>query len=176
MIWEAIGGITLVILLLTAAMWAFYRAGRETGYEEGRADAYTEVRAADHAQQLAEARSRSGRHARTEPRQQPASPPASDQRPPWYTEIPGPVQLPRGGAIAVMVARHSAAPGQPAAIDTVLLTPEAAPAKNGAPDTGTMPRVTDTGSIPAITDQFIADLEAREAAHRKEQAEQGELV
>ena len=156
MIWEAIGGITLVILLLTAAMWAFYRAGRETGYEEGRADAYAE--------KLAENRAARGRHAMSQPRAEaPAPAPelarVTPEREPWYQVF-------------------HATPAAPAAtaIDTVLLTPEAAPAKNGAPDTGTMPRVTDTGSIPAITDTFIADMEAREAAHRKELTEREELA
>lgn len=158
MIYEAIGGIVLVAALLTFGLYAFYRAGREAGYEEGRADRAQAQLAERRAQ-----RREPGRHARTQPRQQP----------PWHTGTPGPAALPSGGAIAVMVARWQAAKPAvtPPRVDTVLLTPEAAPDKTGAPDTGTMPRVTDTGEIAAITDQFIADLELREAAHRKELTE-----
>jgi hypothetical protein len=58
-------------------------------------------------------------------------------------------------------------------VDTVLLAPQRSPALTGAADTGTMAKVsiTSTGDMPALTDSFIADLELREAAYRKEHAE-----
>jgi hypothetical protein len=69
-----------------------------------------------------------------------------------------------------MVARFAAA--KPA-VDTVLLAPQPSPALTGAADTGTMTKVsiTSTGDMPVLTDQFIADLELREASYRKEHAE-----
>ena len=58
-------------------------------------------------------------------------------------------------------------------VDTALLAPQPSPHLTGAADTGTMTKVsiTSTGDMPVLTDSFIADLELREAAHRKEHAE-----
>ena len=150
------GGLAAIALLLGLAFYATYRAGREDGYEEGRGDRLEE-RAEEQ---------KAGRHRMSQPRASTSPAPAAVTPDPK----PGPVRLPSGGAIGVFLARnYRAARG----VDTVLLAPQPSPHLTGAADTGTMTKVsiTSTGDMPVLTDSFIADLELREAAYRKEHAE-----
>jgi hypothetical protein len=156
MTWILIGGLAAIALLVGLAIYAAYRAGREDGYEEGRGDRLEE-RAEEQ---------KAGRHRMSQPRASTSPAPAAVTPDPK----PGPVRLPSGGAIGVFLARnYRAARG----VDTVLLAPQPSPALTGAADTGTMTKVsiTSTGDMPVLTDSFIADLELREAAYRKEHAE-----
>ena len=156
MTWILIGGLTAIALLVGLAIYAAYRAGREDGYEEGRGDRLEE-RAEEQ---------KAGRHRMSQPRASTSPAPAAVTPDPK----PGPVRLPSGGAIGVFLARnYRAARG----VDTVLLAPQPSPHLTGAADTGTMTKVsiTSTGDMPVLTDSFIADLELREAAYRKEHAE-----
>jgi hypothetical protein len=156
MTWILIGGLAAIALLVGLAIYAAYRAGREDGYEEGRGDRLEE-RAEEQ---------KAGRHRMSQPRASTSPAPAAVTPDPK----PGPVRLPSGGAIGVFLARnYRAARG----VDTVLLAPQPSPHLTGAADTGTMTKVsiTSTGDMPVLTDSFIADLELREAAYRKEHAE-----
>jgi hypothetical protein len=154
-IFEWAGGMVMFLAMAVLAIYFYGRNQRDIGYELGRDDRYTELAA----------ERRTGRHtprhaAGTAPRRHPDPAPAPDspgQQPPWYTETPGPVQWPRGGAIATFLERKPATPG----IDTILLDPQPAPRLNGADDTGTMPRVqldlASTGELRAITSAWIAE-------------------
>lgn len=156
------GGLAAIALLLGLAGYALYRSGREDGYEEGYADAREEKLTEDRRVRA----ERAGRHRAGQPRAEPSLLPAAVPSEPE----PGPVKLPAGGAIGVFLARnYRAARG----IDTVLLAPQPSPSLTGAADTGTMTKVsvTSTGDMPVLTEKFIADLEMREAAYRKEHAE-----
>jgi hypothetical protein len=162
MIYEALGGIALIVALIVFAGWCIYRAGDENGYERCRAEMLD--------RKLAEARR--GRHAKSQPRASapsPAEAPAAAQPEPrtslvrsgyrdsWFT--PGPVALPRGGAIGVFLERHKDA-ATARDIDTVLLPPAPAPDKSGAEDTGTMPALSDTGELrrlEALADAWISE-------------------
>jgi hypothetical protein len=159
-VWEGIGGLVLFLAMAVLSIYFYGRNQRDIGYELGRDDRYTELAAERH----------TGRHtprhaAGTAPRRHPDPAPPTDspgQQPPWHTETPGPVQWPRGGAIATFLDRKPATPG----IDTILLDPQPAPRLNGADDTGTMPRIqlpdATTGAIRAVGDELVAKIERGE--------------
>lgn len=142
MTWIFVGAVLLIAALIGLALYSCYRAGREDGYEQGHADALE----ADHAERTAAP----GRHRMSHPRVSSPSP-----------------------ELAPADAQPEPTPGLAWNIDTVLLAPQPSPHLTGAADTGTMTKVsiTSTGDMPVLTDSFIADLELREAAYRKEHAE-----
>jgi hypothetical protein len=148
--WEAYSAIALVLLCggFTAGLLA-ERWHAERDEYDAQIDAY---------QSRIES-NRRGRHARTEPRTAPARSGYRDSlltpaaAPPW--PVPGPVQLPKGGAIAYALNCQQGY-ASAASIDVVHLPPPApAPDLRGAADTGRLPslgKLTDTGAFEAISD------------------------
>jgi len=167
-LWMACGGITLATLAagyLMGVLTERWRTDRQA--DEDRAAVALEKIAANR------------REARYAPRHDAKSQPRADERPrpPAAVPSPGPVELPRGGAIGVMLDKQAGQPwrfpvslGSHTAashISTVLLAPQAAPDLREADDTGTMPRVpgfidiATSGELRKLTDEeFIAALEA----------------
>jgi hypothetical protein len=155
---EAVGGLVLVVALTALAMWAFYRAGRETGYEEGRADAYAAA---------LERRPAPGRHRVSQPRAALPLPPAAGRPVPARSRQPKPS---RTGLVAdARDSRGALTTVTAADIGEVFLPPQAAPSKHGAARTGTMPRVqltagATTGEIRAVGDELVAAIERGDLA------------
>ena len=146
-IYEGIGGLVLFLAMAVLAIYFYGRLCRDAGYEEGRSDAYdgvlgrieaepvTELELQEHAGELTP-----GRHARTQPRQQPPWIPGPDHPQPGRNSGPGTAQLPRYGSIAFALQAAGVRP------------------RLGLPAT--------TGEITAVTDQLIADAQAQAAADR----------
>jgi hypothetical protein len=161
-IYEGLAGLMLFLAMAVYAIYIYGRLCRDDGYAQGYGDALQ----VKHDEQAKDRAEKAGRHRMSQPRALPSPAPAAVPPEPK----PGPVRLPSGGAIGVFLARnYRAARG----VDTVLLAPQPSPHLTGAADTGTMTKVsiTSTGDMPVLTDSFIADLELREAAYRKEHAE-----
>jgi len=161
---EATGALVLFLAMAVLAIYLYGRSCYSAGFEDGRAAAY--------GRKLAAARAERGRHAKSQPRAFPSPAPAavpaersrtslvrSGYRDSWRG--PGPVELPRGGAIGVFLERQGRPTVTAADIPPVFLPPQPAPDKNGADDTGTMPRVRldrgDTGEMRAVTSAWIAE-------------------
>jgi hypothetical protein len=165
--WVVIIGYGLWPVIGVAAMTIGSYTTREKAYEDGRADAYDgildrHVIEPDPELELEPIAELSpGRHARTQPRQQAAAPPVQagqDQRPPWYTQIPGPdhpqpgrdsgpgtARLPRFGSIAYALEAAGVRP------------------RLGLPAT--------TGELAAVNDEYIARMQAEEEADRQARAQ-----
>jgi len=143
-----------VTFFLAMAMLAIYFYGRscyQAGYEDGRAAAY--------GRKLAAARAERGRHAKSQPRALPSPAPAAAPRP---REQPTRTALVRSGyRDSWRLPLEGSVPVTAASIPPVFLPPQPAPDKNGADDTGTMPRVRlargDTGEMRAVTSAWIAE-------------------
>jgi len=159
---EAAGALVLFLAMAMLAIYFYGRSCYQAGYEDGRAAAYTRKLAKTRAE-------RAGRHRVSQPRAFPSPAPAAAPPEPSRTALvrsgyrdswrePGPVDLPRGGAIGVHLARAAVTAAD---IPPVFLPPQPAPDKNGADDTGTMPRVRldrgDTGEMRAVTSAWIAE-------------------
>jgi hypothetical protein len=148
MTWILLGGLAAIVALLGLAGYALYRAGREDGYEQGYADAREEKLTEDRQARAQKA----GRHRMSQPRADlPLQPAAVTPEPK--------TSLVRSG---YRDSWH---------LPAVFWTAKDGPDKRGAADTGTLAKVTSTGEMAVLTDSFIADLEMREAAYRKEHAE-----
>jgi hypothetical protein len=150
----AIGALAIFFGMVGLGCWCFYRAGRDTGYDEGRADAYTELLEQRAALEAA------GRHARAAaPAElEAAAAPAAGRVPQQYrsnhqmwTDAASimPVTLPRPPRIATVLVSGSQ--------------------RGRYPDqnTGRLGKLTDTGEIRALsaeTDEAISAMRAENAA------------
>jgi len=163
--WEAIGGIALACMaagFITGLLYEKWHREREEF------DAEVEA----HETRIERNRA-AGRHAKSQPRAFPSPAPAAAPPEPSRTALvrsgyrdswrePGPVDLPRGGAIGVHLARAAVSAAD---IAQVFLPPQAAPDKHGAEDSGLMPRVRLTGEttgeirmqLEDATDGWIAE-------------------
>jgi len=166
MIIEGLLGVTFFLAMAMLAIYFYGRSCYQAGYEDGRAAAYGRKLAAARAE-------RAGRHRASQPRAFPSPAPAAAPPEPSRTALvrsgyrdswrePGPVDLPRGGAIGVHLARAAVSAAD---IAQVFLPPQAAPDKHGAEDSGLMPRVRLTGEttgeirmqLEDATDGWIAE-------------------
>ena len=149
MIIEGLAGVVLFLAMAVLAIYFYGRSCYSAGFEDGRAAAY--------GRKLAAARAgRAGRHRVSQPRAfsspAPAAVPAERSRTSLvqsgYCDL-WRLPLERAGAVTA------------ASIPPVFLPPQPAPDKNGADDTGTMPRVRlargDTGEMRAVTSAWIAE-------------------
>jgi len=160
--WEALGSITL------ACLAAGFLAGLLFERWRTECDEF-DAQIAGYESRITENRAKSPRHAKSQPRAFPSPAPAAAPPEPSRTGLvrsgyrdswrePGPVDLPRGGAIGVHLARAAVSAAD---IAQVFLPPQPAPPVNGTASTGTMPRVrldsASTGEMRAVTDEWIAE-------------------
>ena len=159
MMFEAVGGLVLLVALTVFGLWAFYRAGRSDGYELGYAAAME--RAGGRARlALVQDRAVAGRHRVSQPRA--SSSPAPAAKPGTSTREGQPIA--RGMVSGWMLPPRSGWPVSAADIGQVLMPPAPAPDKRGAADTGRLPRVrlspgASTGEIRSVGDELVAAIE-----------------
>jgi hypothetical protein len=157
----ALGALAIFFGMVGVGCWCFYRAGRDTGYDEGRADAYTELLEQRTALEAA------GRHARAEapPELEAAAAPAGTSIGPWQISDSGaypPYRAPNRSwtdAASIMPVAWPLS----ATTATVLIRGSQ---RGRYPDqnTGRLGKLTDTGEIRAITDEAIAAMRADNTA------------
>jgi hypothetical protein len=186
MLWEAIGGLVLVIAMLALSHYFFWRAGRDDAYEDGRASAYAEIlgerddsdgeAAADAFAEMRRGITAAGRHRASQPRARSSPAPGANPEPSPAHAIAPPrsgyrdsLHWPPGWPPGCVVTTAAAIPPVilPRPGTRIPLRTQAAPGKRGASDSAVLPRIrlspgATTGDIRAIGDQIVDAIQAGE--------------